>query len=69
VAVVLGAAPERVAADETKQPGLDVRICRHLYPGAELAGGTENLLDLLHLAQELGTEGGVQSVILAGSPR
>ena len=35
--------PERVAADETQQPGLDTGAAGHLDAGAILAGGTENL--------------------------
>ena len=62
------ARPERVAADETQQSGLGIRTAGHLDPGAVLAGGAENLLHLLHPAEELSAEAGVQPVVLAGSP-
>ena len=57
--------PERVPADETQQFGLGIRAAGHLDPGAVLAGGAENLLHLLHPAEELSAEAGVQPVVLA----
>src|SRR5271165_7281486 len=62
------ARPERVPDDETQQSGLGIRTAGYLDPGAVLAGGAENLLHLLHPAEELSTEVGVQPVVLAGSP-
>src|SRR5882724_1076660 len=60
--------PERVPANEAQQPCLDIRTAGYLNPGAVLAGGADNLLHLLHPAEELSAEVRVQPVVLAGSP-
>jgi hypothetical protein len=46
------ARPEWVAADETQQSGLGIYAGGYLDPGAVLAGGAEDLLHLLHPAEE-----------------
>src|SRR5215475_3220575 len=60
--------PERVPADETQHLGLGVRVVTDLEPDAILARRADDLLHLLHLAEELCAEVGVQPVVLAGSP-
>ena len=61
--------PEWVPADETQQPGLGIRIAGYLDPGAVLAGSADNLLHLLHPAEELSTEAGVEPQLAPVLPR
>lgn len=59
---------EGVSPDEAEQAGLDVGVLGHRHLEPELAGTAHQVVEGLHLRQEVGAPPGVELLVLAGGP-